>query len=207
MRFIFPLLFLLMVCFYCAYQRVKTMPGHSKALACALKCAATAMAVITALLGCLQNGTAAHWLMLAGLAVCAIADGVLCYHFMAGGAVFALGHILYMAAFCLMHRPDMRSVLLLLALMGLVTAAFTRFRRRIGRRYPFFYAYATVLSVMVALAAVQYPLYFAGALLFAFSDGLLGYLLVDRGHVRLDWVSLGAYYLGQFLLALAVVIY
>ena len=98
-------------------------------------------------------------------------------------------------------------LILLLALMGLATAAFTRFRRRIGRRYPFFYAYATVLSVMVALAAVQHPLYFAGALLFAFSDGLLGYLLVDRGHVRLDWVSLGAYYLGQFLLALAVVIY
>lgn len=199
--------FLLMVVFYLAYQRIKTAPGHSKALACAVKCAATAMAAAVALLGCLQNGTAAHWVLLAGLTACAVADGVLCCNFMAGGAIFALGHILYMASFCLMHRPDWRSVLLLLALMGFATAAFTRFRTRIGRRYPFFYAYATLLSVMVALSAAQQPLYFAGALLFAFSDGLLGYLLVDRKHVRLDYVSLGAYYLGQFILALAVILH
>ena len=199
--------FILMWVFYLTYQRVKTAPGHSRALACAVKCAATAMAVFTALLGCLQNGTAAHWVLLSGLVACAVADGVLCYNFMAGGAVFALGHILYMVSFCLMRMPDWRSVLLLTALMGLVTAAFTRFRSRIGRRYPFFYAYATLLSVMTALAAAQRPLYFAGALLFAFSDGLLGYLLVDRSHMRLDYVSLGAYYLGQFILAVAVILH
>ena len=195
--------FALMCAFYLAFQRMKYTPGHSKGLHIAVKCAATAMAGLVALLGCLQSGAAAHWVLLAGLAACAVADGVLCVHFLAGGAVFALGHVLYMVAFCLMHRPDARSVLLFLCLMGLATAAFFRFRARIGRRYPFFYAYATVLSLMVSLAAAQAPLYFAGALLFAFSDGLLGYLLVDRGHVRLDYISLAAYYLGQFLLALA----
>ena len=92
-----------------------------------------------------------------------------------------------------------------LALMGFATAAFTRFRQRIGRRYAFFYAYATALSMMVSLAAAQRPLFFAGALLFAFSDALLGYLMVDRRHMALDYISLGAYYLGQFLLALGVV--
>ena len=34
---------------------------------------------------------------------------------------------------------------------------------------------------------------------------LLGYLMVDRRHMALDYISLGAYYLGQFLLALGVV--
>ena len=198
--------FACMCVFYLIFQRMKRTPGQSKGLHIAVKCAATSMAALVALLGCLQNGIAAHWVLLAGLVVCVIADGVLCVHFMAGGAVFALGHVLYMAAFCLMHRPTWRSVLLLLALMGLATAACFRFRGRIGRRYPFFYAYATVLSVMVSLAAAQAPLYFAGALLFAFSDGLLGYLLVDRGHVRLDYISLGAYYLGQFLLGLAALL-
>ncbi|MBQ9195953.1 MAG: lysoplasmalogenase [Clostridia bacterium] len=198
--------FFLMWAFYFSYQRVKQTPGHSKALACGLKCAATALAVFVALLGCLQNGIAAHWVLLAGLIACTVADGVLCYRFMAGGAVFALGHILYMVAFCLMRLPDWRSVLLLLALMGLATAAFQRFKTRIGRRAPFFYAYATVLSVMVALSAAQRPLFFTGALLFAFSDGLLGYLLVDRGHTRLDYLCLGAYYLGQFVLALGMLV-
>ncbi len=204
MRYLLPALFLLMACFYYAFQRVKTTPGHSKPLSVILKCAATSMAVLTALLGCLQNGIAAHWVLLAGLIACTIADGVLCFHFIAGGAVFALGHVLYMIAFCLMNRPNWYSVILFLALMGFATAAFTRFRQRIGRRYAFFYAYATVLCLMASLAAAQRPLYFAGALLFALSDALLGYLLIDRNHVRLDWFSLGVYYLGQFLLALAV---
>ena len=194
-------LFALMCVFYMAYQRVKVTPGHSRGLAVALKCAATGMAVITALLGCLRNGTAAHWVLLAGLFTCAVADGVLNVCFLPGGVIFALGHILYMAAFCLMHLPDWRSVILLLCLMGFATAAFTRFKSRLGRRAPFLYAYATVLSLMVALAAAQHPLYFAGALLFAFSDALLGYLMIDRNHLSLDYVSLGAYYLGQFLMA------
>lgn len=196
--------FALMCFFYLTYQRVKVQPGHRRGLALILKCAATSMAALVAFLGCLQNGIAAHWVLLAGLIACTVADGVLTVRFLAGGALFALGHLLYMVSFCLMHKPDMRSVLLLLVLMGFATAAFTRFRSRIGRRYPFFYAYATVLSLMVALAAAQTPLYFAGALLFAFSDALLGYLMVDRNHVRLDYVSLGTYYLGQFLLALAI---
>lgn len=196
-----------MCAFYLTFQRLKLTPGHGRGIQIAVKCAATSMAVLVALLGCLKNGVAAHWVLLAGLIACTVADGVLCVRFLAGGAVFALGHILYMVSFCLMNKPDIRSVILLLCLMGLATAGFTRFRARIGRRYLFFYAYATVLSVMVALAAAQAPLYFAGALLFAFSDGLLGYLLVDRGHVRLDYISLAAYYLGQFLLALGVFVH
>ena len=197
--------FALMTAFYLAYQRIKTAPGHSRARGIVCKCAATSMAVLVAFLGCLQNGVAAHWVLLAGLIACTVADGVLNVRFMAGGAVFALGHILYMIAFCLMRMPTWRSVLLLLCMMGLATAGFTRFKRQIGRRAPFFYAYATALSMMVSLAAAQRPLFFAGALLFAFSDALLGYLMVDRRHMALDYISLGAYYLGQFLLALGVV--
>ena len=196
--------FIVMAGCYLLFQRSKRVAGFSRPLHIALKCTATAMAVLVALLGCLQNGIPAHWLMLAGLIACTVADGVLCVRFLAGGAIFALGHILYMTAFCLMHLPTWRSVILLLCLMGLVTAAFTRWKARIGRRAPFFYAYATVLCVMVSLAAAQTPLYFAGALLFAFSDGTLGNLMIDRNHVKLDYVSLAAYYLGQFLLALAV---
>lgn len=204
MRIAVSVLFLLMGLFYIAYQRVKVRPGHSRILAVFLKCAATAMAAFAALLGCLQNGTASNWLLLAGLTVCTVADGVLNVHFLAGGAVFGLGHILYMISFCLARLPDMRGVILFLCLMGLATAGMTRFKRQLGKRAPFFYAYATLLSVMVAMAAAQPPFRFAGALLFAFSDALLAFLMIDRRHISLDYISLGAYYLGQFLLALSV---
>ena len=196
--------FLLMTAFYLGYEHIKQISGHSRPLATALKCSATAMAVLTALWGCLQRGLPAHWVLLAGLIVCTAADGVLNVRFIPGGVLFGLGHILYMVSFCLMHLPNWRSVLLFLCMMGLATAGYFRFQKRIGRRAPFFYAYAAVLSLMISMAAAQTPLYFAGALAFAFSDALLGYLLADRQHIYLDYVSLGAYYLGQFLLALGV---
>ena len=193
-----------MVFFYLTFPRLKLSSDGRQGLPIAVKCAATAMAALGALLGCLRHGSAAHWVLLAGLVACAVADGVLCVRLIPGGAVFALGHVLYMAAFCMMRRPDGRSAAVFLCLMALAAAGITRFRGRIGRGAVLFYAYAAVLSLMTALAAVQAPLYFAGALLFAVSDGLLGYLMVSRGHTRLDYVSLGTYYLGQFLLGLAV---
>ena len=196
--------FLLMTAFYLGYQHLSHKKGHRRGSAIALKCGATSMAVLTALWGCLHRSTAPHWVLLAGLAVCTVADGVLNVRFMAGGALFGLGHVLYMAAFCLMHLPTWRSAVLFVCLMGLATAGYFRFQSRIGRRAPFFYAYAAMLSLMTAMGAAQTPLYFAGALAIAFSDALLGYLMADRRHVYLDYISLGAYYLGQFLLALGV---
>ncbi len=206
MTFAIGTAFLLMCVFYLLYQRMKRTPGTSKALQIAVKCAATAMAAVAALVGCLQNGTPAHWVLLAGLVACTAADGILCVHFMAGGTAFALGHVLYMTAFCLMRRPDWHSLILFLCLASLAAAVFIRFRRRIGPRLPFLCAYAAVLIMMVTLASAQAPLYFSGALLFALSDALLGWLLTGGSQVWLDYLSLGTYYLGQFLLGLAVIV-
>ncbi|MBR6891038.1 MAG: hypothetical protein IKN05_08620, partial [Clostridia bacterium] len=61
-------------------------------------------------------------------------------------------------------------------------------------------------GAMVALAAIQGPLCFAGAVLFAASDGLLALLFVQKGNRPLDYVSLGLYYCGQFLLGLAALL-
>ena len=196
--------FAVMIGCYLAFQKIKTLPGHSKAQSITVKCAATAMAVVVALLGCIRNPQPAHWIILAGLIVCTIADGVLCVQFITGGALFGFGHILYIIGFCVMHRPTWASLILFAALMGLATAFFSRYRKRIGHRLPLVLGYATLLCLMVSMALPQKPLFFAGALLFAASDALLAYLTVDRNHMWLDYISLGAYYLGQFLLALAI---
>ena len=194
--------FVAMCAFYLAYQRLKR--GSDLRLQIAVKCAATAMAAAVALLGCLKNGAAAHWVLLAGLAACAVADGVLCVRFIPGGAIFALGHVLYMVAFCMMRRPGWMSAALFLALIGAASAVLLRFRAGIGRAFPLILAYAAILSLMVALASAQAPLYCVGAVLFAASDAMLGCLAMNRGNTRLDYISLGTYYLGQFLLGLAV---
>lgn len=195
-----------MCAFFLTYQRIKSNSGMGTQIA--VKCAATSMAALVALLGCLKNGSTAHWLLLAGLVACTVADGVLCVRLIEGGALFVLGHVLYMISFCLMNGPDWRSAVIFLVLMGAATAGMARLRARVGRNRWLFLAYAAVLSLMVSLAAVQRPLFFAGALLFAVSDGLLGLLMVsNERNVCLDYVSLGIYYLGQFLLALAVYMY
>ena len=196
--------FALMCVFYLIFERMKFASGSGRAPRIAVKCAATSMAVIVALLGCLKSGTAPHWIMLMGLIAGTVADGVLCVNFVAGGGVFALGHALYITAFLMMRRPGWYSWLILLAMLGLTAAAFIRFRKGLGRRSPHFIAYAAFLSLMVACSSAQYPVYFIGALLFAFSDCLLGYQMMTRHRVKMSYISLGAYYLGQFLLGLGV---
>lgn len=204
MNYITGAAFIVMVFLYLAFQRIKQATGHSRAGEIALKCGATAMAALVALLGCLRSGVPAHWLVFAGLVVCTVADGVLCVRFIAGGATFVLGHILYMVAFCLIHRLNWQCAIVFLCLMGLSAAVITRVRAMLGDKYALILAYATILCLMVALASIQAPLFLAGAILFAVSDVLLGCLSITRWKRQMDYVSLAMYYLGQFLLGLAV---
>ena len=204
MRYVICAAFAVMCVLYLGFQRIKKAPGHRLGAEIALKCGATAMAALTALLGCLKSGTPAQWTMLAGLVICAVADGVLCVHFIGGGALFVLGHVLYMVAFCLMRGPDWRCAVAFLVLMGLFAAATARVRPGPGGRYGLIFAYAAILCLMVALACVQAPLFFVGAVLFAASDALLGCLSISRRKAWMDYLSLALYYLGQFAFGLAV---
>ena len=198
--------FVAMTFFFLTYQRLKLRGRRDMGAQIAVKCAATAMAALVALMGCLRNGTPARWALLAGLIACTAADGVLCVSFVPGGALFGLGHVLYILAFWLRRGPDWRSAALFLMLAAAVTAGYRRLRAGAGSRAPLIYGYALLLSVMVAMAAIQGPLFFLGAALFAVSDGLLALLTVRNGDRRLDYISLGLYYCGQFLLGLAALL-
>ena len=201
---IIPAAFAAMCCLYLIYQRIKRDGRHGLKQQIGVKCAATGMAVLVALIGCLKRGNAADWVLLAGLTACAIADGVLCVRFIPGGALFAAGHILYMVSFCMMRSPQWRCGIVFLCLTGLAAAGLTRFRKQLGGHAVLFFCYAVVLSLMVALASVQTPLIIAGAVLFAVSDGMLACLLAGQKSVALDYISLGLYYLGQFLLGVSI---
>ena len=128
---IIPAAFAAMCCLYLIYQRIKRDGRHGLKQQIGVKCAATGMAVLVALIGCLKGGNAADWVLLAGLTACAIADGVLCVRFIPGGALFAAGHILYMVSFCMMRSPPWRCGIVLLCLTGLAAAGLTRFRKHL----------------------------------------------------------------------------
>ena len=198
--------FIAMIGFYLAFQHLKHKIGHSKAPSIACKCAATGMAVLVGVLGAARSGLPSNWVMAAGLIACMLADGLLCVHFMVGGAMFAAGHLLYIIAFCMMNRPGWPSFALFAAMLLLVTALFTKFRGRVdAKRFFPAYAYATILCVMVALSAAQRPLFFVGAVLFAMSDATLAYHgMMKQKSLMLDNISLAMYFLGQFVLALAL---
>ena len=198
--------FFAMAGIYLYYQQMKTCPGQKLLKRIAVKCGATLMAVLVCLLGALENSIAANWVMLAGLVACMVADGVLCVHFVAGAACFALGHVLYIIAFSMMHLPSWGSLVLFGCMMLCITQLCMRWKTRMGKRAPVFLAYGVLLCLMTAVSVAQRPLFFAGGLLFAISDGLLAYMLFANRSIKMDYVSLALYYMGQFLMGYAVFI-
>ncbi len=204
MQYIVLAAFLVMIVCYLHYQHFKHKPGSGLIKRIAVKCTATLMAALVALLGAIDSGLAAHWVIFAAIIVCTIADGALCAHFMLGAATFALGHVLFIVGFSIMELAGWGSVLAFLFLMAGITALCKRWRRGMGRRAPAFYAYGIMLCLMTAVSAAQSPLFFAGGVLFAISDGLLAYQLFDRKNMKIDYFSLGCYYLAQFLMGLGI---
>lgn len=204
MQYLILAAFAVMICCYLYYQHFKHRPGSGLIKRIAVKCTATLMAALVALLGAIDSGLAAHWVIFAAIVVCAVADGALCVHFMLGAATFALGHVLYIVGFSMMELASWGSVLLFAFLMAGITYLCRRWRPRMGRRAPAFFAYGIMLCMMTAVSAAQQPLFFAGGVLFAISDGVLAYLLFDRKNTKLDYFSLACYYLGQFLMGLGI---
>ena len=204
MKFLVLAAFAAMICFYLYYQHFKHRGGSGRVKRIAVKCSATLMAAAVCLIGAIDSGLPAHWVLFAGLIVCAIADGVLCVHFMLGAGTFAIGHAVYIIGFSMMHLPSWGSMAVFACMLMGITLLIKRWKKRMGRRAPLFLGYGVMLCLMTAVSAGQAPLFFAGGLLFAISDALLAYQLFDRRNIKIDYVSLGCYYLGQFLIGLAV---
>lgn len=206
MKYLVLAAFLAMVGLYWYYQRFKNKPGSGLIKRIAVKCSATLMAALVGLVGAIHSGLPAHWLIFAGIVMCAVADGILCLHFMLGAATFAIGHVLYIIGFSMLHLPGWGSLLVFACMLAGFSALCARWKRHMGRRAPLLMGYGMLLALMTAVSAAQQPLLFAGGLLFAVSDALLAYQLFMRTSVKTDYASLGMYYLAQFLMGLAIYI-
>jgi len=193
-----------MILCYLVFMRFKRIKDTPVWFVILLKCGATAAAAFIALQAAFLKGSVPVWLIFAGLAVCTAADGVLHVRFIPGGILFGIGHLVYITAFCLM-QPNLTVSAVVFPVLAAGGACFLLGpKKRCTERYTLIYA--AVLFSMVALAAGCGLVYGIGAVLFAVSDGLLLVRRDSRHPVLTDYMSLGLYYAGQFLLALAAII-
>lgn len=169
-----------------------------------LKGGTTLIAALLALAGALRSGLGAHCLIALGIAVCALADVALEKRFVMGMAIFALGHLCYIAAFLLLAPPGPPSLAAFAALGLTIALLAPRLGRRLGQPLPPFVLYALIISAMLALALAQRPLAALGALLFFISDSLLfSRLLRPKAGPLSDDLVILSYYAAQYLLALS----
>lgn len=200
MNIILPIAaFALMTLCYLQYQRKKTLPAGETAWVIFYKGAATAVAAMLCAAHAPLNVP-----LLIGLILCTAADVVLCMHFLTGVALFGLAHVGYGTAFVLHAPPTWVNLIAFVVLAAALAALFLFKRKAFGKRALPYFLYGLVLCAMLALAVTQTPALLAGAALFVFSDALLLYNMTGHRTNKTDYVSLGAYYLAQYLIALSV---
>ncbi len=153
------------------------------------------------------------WLIFIGLCICAAADVMLGIHFVTGGALFLLGHLFYMAAFCTQQRPNKWSFLIFAAALALLWLFVWHFKPRI--HHPLMFAgvllYAAALAVVLSLSLPMPFRHFSartllaalGAVIFVLSDMGVCHGMLYRIPQKLDYAYLGIYYLAQLLLGLS----
>ncbi len=197
------LLALQLVC-YVLFLCPDLLRGKAGRIAC--KVLATLCAAAIGAVGAARLGQLAPWFIVAGLTVCAIADGVLNVRFVPGMGVFFAGHLLYCAGYVLQSPPTWVSLVVTVGLLLIVSPLLLKFRGH--KQTGAFWLYGLMLGTMMGFAAVQEPLLVLGASLFVISDGFvaMGVLGVGPKHPAMHWVGLGLYYLAQDMIALSVLL-
>ncbi len=153
-----------------------------------------------------------------GLALCMAGDVVLFNNFIIGAAIFVLGHIAYIAAYCCLLKPSLRD-LLVIGAVSLISVLFVTL-------YPSFnygsslmtavaVVYAVVISFMLGKAvsnlsrrrdAVNWAL-IAGSLLFFISDIALAFSVFGGDPSWASLVCMLTYFPGQCVIAFSVYLY
>lgn len=166
-------------------------------------------------LGTKQGNTKFYVAMLLGLIFAFLGDVLIGYDFIVGAATFALGHVLFVVAYCYLYKLCKRDLAIGGALF-VCAAAFLLFFPLLRFEVPMFrvvcIAYALIISLMLGKAignyvecrsALTFTIALASALFF-FSD----LMLVFNWFVGLwDWTGhacMGTYYPALCLLAFAM---
>lgn len=155
------------------------------------------------------------WVMLAGLFFGFLADIVLQVHFLGGAAIFALGHICYIGAYCCLLRKERRDCLCCACIIA-PALALILFLPVLDFGSSFMQTvvmvYAVIICLMTGKAISNYhrspsPLtkyLLIGSILFFFSDFMLLFaFFTDVGRIA-NILCLNTYYPGQAILAASI---
>ena len=155
--------------------------------------------------------------MMMGLTLCWLGDIAINIEFIAGAAVFALGHVFYFVAYCAHERFRM-SDLIMAAIIFLPALAFITFAPMFdfgsGVLYAVCAVYAVIISCMVgkALAILIKRKTFSslftvvGCALFFFSDLMLVIDFFGGGTGIIPILCMSTYYPAQCILAYSVLL-
>lgn len=200
------LLFVMMAVTGFAYQASSEKDWYTKSARLLLKGGTTALAGLFALYTYLVYGQTYMLLMALGIFLCAAADVLLEIKFIWGTACFAAGHLLYIASFLTRSKPGLPSLVLLIVLALFATFITRRYGHQAGMDIRPYYAYALIISLMVASALAQPIPVFIGALLFMVSDAIIARRLLNPDKDPWDRACILLYYLAQFTLAVTLLL-
>lgn len=186
------------------------------------KSAASMMFVLTGLINltyCVKNKVDLKfpmWMMTAFIWAM-LGDILLLFNFYYGAVAFALGHVFYFVAYCMLKKINRRDFICGISILGIALGAilFVPFLEfQVALMQGVCCLYALIISFMVGKAVSSWlreksilnAIILVGSVLFFISDLML--LLNKFGDV--SWASylcLGTYYPAQFLLAFSLFIY
>lgn len=157
-----------------------------------------------------KNTTFAKWLA-AALVLSVAADVALNVEFLVGAVLFALGHVLYGAAYCALDTFRKQDVIPIAAMaaVSLLVVNSPVFRSGDSLMTVLVNVYALVISFMTGKAISNFlkkrgtvrGLLASGSLLFWFSDLMLAWELFAGGGYLADTLCLFTYFPGQSILA------
>lgn len=188
--------------------------GRGRFITLAAKAVPTLMAAGFALYALLhQPGDRYALLIFLGVFIGAAADVWLGIHFVTGGFLFLLGHLLYSAAFVLLQTPTAYSLPVFALVFGGLLIFCKRYRPQmknavVRNGLPF---YCAALSAIIAISlptvfllpSQRSLLAAAGAIVFAISDMGVFHGIAVRTTQRFSYYFLGIYYLAQLLLGMS----
>jgi hypothetical protein len=170
-----------------------------------LKFCASLPSVLYALRGYQLRKTKFGFFVLLAIILGMVADVSINLSFLAGGAFFLVGHLLYDFAFLSVSKPSKKQIVLWLILTALMIIPLYIFRAKIGSP-----AYAAVglvyISILISTVVFSWSLdkmIFAAAAIFAVSDCFMVINILTDGSTLMKILALLVYY-GSLLLYGAV---
>ena len=174
--------------------------------AAVLKFCASLPTVVLAYTGYRSEKNRADRLLLLAIVLCLAADVSINLSFIAGGAIFLIGHLFFDAAFIRMKKPEKKQWIQLAVTAAGGAVLLAVFYKRMNSPVLFFGAliYLVILFSTLILSFRLDRRLFAAAAVFAVSDALMAINMVTNAGMAMRILALLVYYGALILYGIAI---